>query len=276
MKKACVIGWPIAHSRSPLIHNHWLKTLGIEGAYEKVAVEPEKAGGFLRNLEANGYAGCNVTIPHKEAAYAVMDDVDGTARKLGAVNTVYIRGGKLHGTSTDGEGFLANLQSAVPSLVLKGQKIVILGAGGSARSIVPSLQGAGAGHIVIVNRSLDRAEKLRSDMGPGIEARQWRDRAVALRETAILINTTSLGMKGQPDLEIDLAPLPKTAVVADIVYVPLETGFLRAARVAGYRTVGGLGMLLHQAVRGFELWFGVRPMVTPELEQIVMRDVMKA
>ncbi|NJM28882.1 MAG: shikimate dehydrogenase [Rhizobiales bacterium] len=276
MKKACVIGWPIAHSRSPLIHGYWLRTLGIEGSYEKVPVEPQDVENFLRDLKANGYAGCNVTIPHKEAAYAVMDRVDDIARKLGAVNTVYVRGGKLHGTSTDGEGFLASLLSKFPAMSLRDAKVVILGAGGSARSIIPSLQSAGAGQTVIVNRSLDRAEKLRGDMGPGVEARAWNSLADELRGAALLINTTSLGMHGQPDLDIDLGPLPKTAVVSDIVYVPLETAFLRDARQAGYRTVGGLGMLLHQAVRGFELWFGVRPTVTPELEQLIMQDVMKA
>jgi shikimate dehydrogenase len=276
MKKACVIGWPIAHSRSPLIHGYWLKTLGIEGSYEKVPVEPKDLESFLRNLEASGYAGCNVTIPHKEAAYAVMDGVDDIARKLGAVNTVYVRGGKLLGTSTDGEGFLANLQSKSPDWSLKGAKVVILGAGGSARSIVPSLQGAGAGQIAIVNRSPDRAEKLCADMGQGVIAKRWDSLTDELRGAALLVNATSLGMKGQPDLDIDLTPLPKTAVAVDIVYVPLETAFLRRAREAGYRTVGGLGMLLHQAVRGFELWFGVRPTVTPELEELVMQDVMKA
>ncbi|MFN0193133.1 MAG: shikimate dehydrogenase [Aestuariivirga sp.] len=276
MKKACVIGWPIAHSRSPLIHGYWLKTLGIEGSYEKVPVEPRDVESFLRNLETNGYAGCNVTIPHKETAYAMMDRVDDIARKLGAVNTVYVRGGKLHGTSTDGEGFLASLQSKFPALSLRDAKVVILGAGGSARSIIPSLQSAGAGQTVIINRSLDRAEKLRGDMGPGVEARAWNSLAHELRGAQLLINTTSLGMHGQPDLDIDLTPLPKTAVVSDIVYVPLETAFLRTAREAGYSTVGGLGMLLHQAVRGFELWFGVRPTVTPELEQLVIQDVMKS
>lgn len=276
MKRACVIGWPIAHSRSPLIHGYWLKTLGIDGSYEKVPVEPANVRSFLRNLEANGYAGCNVTIPHKEAAYAAMDGVDDIARKLGAVNTVYVRDGKLHGTSTDGEGFLASLMAKFPALSLKDAKVVILGAGGSARSIIPSLQGAGARRIAVVNRSLDRARKLSDDIGPGAEAKQWHELAGELRDTALLVNTTSLGMKGQPDIDIEMHLLPKTAVVADIVYVPLETGLLRRAREAGYRTVGGLGMLLHQAVRGFELWFGVRPTVTPELEQLVMQDVMKA
>jgi shikimate dehydrogenase len=276
MKKACVIGWPIAHSRSPLIHGYWLRTLGIEGSYEKVPVRPEGLASFLRNLESNGYAGCNVTIPHKEAAYAVMDSVDDCARKLGAVNTVYVRSGKLFGTSTDGEGFLASLKSKFPELSLNDIKAVILGAGGSARSIIPSLQDAGAGQIVVVNRSLDRAERLCADMGQGMEAAPWSSFSEALRDAALLVNTTSLGMKGEPDLVVDFKALPRTAVVADIVYVPLETAFLRGARAAGYRTLGGLGMLLHQAVRGFELWFGIRPAVTAELEQLVMQDVMAA
>jgi shikimate dehydrogenase len=276
MKRACVIGWPIAQSRSPLIHGYWLKALGIEGSYEKVPVKPDDLPSFLRDFQVKGFTGCNVTMPHKESAFALVDETDAIAARLCAVNTIYLRNGRLFGTNTDGEGFVANLIAKCPDAGISGNTVAMLGAGGSAKAIAAALLDAGASRVIIINRALDRAENLRADLGERIGIGPWGALPDALREAGLLVNATSLGMRGQADLDVDFTPLQKGAIVVDIVYVPLETGFLRKAREAGYRTVGGLGMLLHQAVRGFELWFGQKPVVTPELEQLVAQDVLRA
>jgi shikimate dehydrogenase len=272
-RKACVIGWPISHSRSPLIHGFWLERYGIDGSYERIAVAPDELSDFLNRLGERGYAGCNVTLPHKEGAFRAVRIADDATARLGVVNTVFHRNGELWGTSTDGEGFLANLSDHVPGWQARDRSIAVLGAGGAARAIVGALVDAGSRRLMVVNRSLARAEELRRDFGPSVEPRQWTQAAKALEDADLLVNTTSLGMSGQPPLLLDLDPLPKSAVVADIVYTPLETQLVRCARARGNRVAPGLGMLLHQAVRGFELWFGRRPEVTPELHDLVARDI---
>jgi shikimate dehydrogenase len=273
MKKSCVIGWPISHSRSPLIHNYWLRTYNLKGHYGIVPVRPEDLPGFVRSLADRGYAGCNVTIPHKEAVFALVENRDAKAARLGAVNTLYTVDGTLHATNTDGEGFIASLKTTVPNVQIANQRVAILGAGGSAMAIVGALTDEAAGEIAVFNRSIERSEALRRRFGHHLKSRQWSERNTGLNECTLLINTTSLGMTGQPPLDIDLATLPASATVADIIYAPLVTPLLQQARDRGHSAVSGLGMLLHQAVRGFELWFGTRPVVTEELYDIVARDI---
>ena len=273
MIKACVIGWPIAHSRSPLIHGYWLKTYGIDGSYTRIPVEPQNLRAFVDGLRANGFAGCNVTMPHKEEVFRLVKVADEQTRRLGSLNTVYIENETLYGTSTDGLGFLANLKSTVPALDLRNRKVVLLGAGGSAAAIAGNLLAEGVAELCIVNRSLPRAEAIADRFGSGIRPVGWDRRAVELAEASLLINTTSLGMAGQAPLDISLAALPSGAVVADIVYTPLVTDLLMAAQAAGHPVVTGLGMLLHQAVPGFEKWFGRRPVVTRELYDLTARDI---
>jgi shikimate dehydrogenase len=271
MIKSCVIGWPISHSRSPMIHGYWLKQLGITGSYERVAVEPENLQIFLKNLATNNYAGCNVTIPHKEAAISAVDIVDDGVTKIGALNTIYVVNGKTHATSTDGEGFYQNLKSHCPKFQFKGKNITILGAGGSAKAIIERLLRAEVHNITVANRTLSRAQELQLIFGQKIDP--ITPDLLDLSICDVLINTTSQGMAGQPDLTVELSALPNHAIVADIVYVPLKTQILKQAEARGLRTVSGLGMLLHQAVRGFELWYGVKPEVTDELYNIIARDI---
>ncbi|MBG1233776.1 shikimate dehydrogenase [Aestuariivirga litoralis] len=273
MKKACVIGYPIAHSRSPLIHNYWLKQHGIEGLYEKREVKPEDLADFLTHLDAHGYAGCNVTIPHKEAAIPLVGKMDDIVRRTGSLNTIYLDSGIISATSSDGEGFYQNLVATVPGLDLKGQTAVILGAGGSARAIIERLLRTDLARVKILNRTEARAQELCNIFGTRV---QWLapDRfGIESASARLLVNTTSQGMKGQPALQLDLSALPASCIVADIVYVPLKTDLLKQAQARGLQTVGGLGMLLHQAVVGFEKWFGIRPQVTPELYDLVANDV---
>lgn len=275
MIRACVIGWPISHSRSPLIHGYWLKKYGIDGAYEKKAVEPENLESFLSTIAVQGYVGCNVTIPHKEQAFRIAKP-DALARELGAANTLYLRDGILHATSTDGEGFIASLKADVADLELGGKSALVLGAGGAARAIIQTVLQHGVERIDLANRTSERAEELARHFGPRVKPIAWEKINDAMEGKALLVNTTSLGMKGQPPLVVSLDKLPRTATVADIVYVPLETPLLKAAAERGNRISGGLGMLLHQAVRGFELWFGMRPEVTAELRALVEADVEKS
>jgi len=270
MMKACVIGWPIAHSLSPALHGYWLKAHGIEGEYTRLAVAPTDLPAALTRLKAEGWRGCNLTIPHKEAALAQLDRVDAAAHRIGAVNTIAVENGKLAGFNTDGFGFLENLRAAVPDFDVKTGPAVVLGAGGAARAIVDALGAAGAPKIRLANRSLDRARALARSLGGAIEPVAWDRRAAALDGAALLVNATSLGMDKNPPLELDLARLPKTALVNDIVYAPLETALLKAAKTRGNQTVDGLGMLLHQGRPGFQLWFGVLPAVTPALRAAVL------
>lgn len=272
-RKACVIGWPISHSRSPLIHGYWLKRYGIAGGYERIPVRPEDLPAFFSDLAAKGFAGCNVTLPHKEAAFRALRIADAATVRLGVVNTVFARDGEFWGTSTDGEGFLASLAGGHPGWTSKDRTVVILGAGGATRALVGALLDAGAARLLIANRTRARAEDLRRDFGSRVAPCDWTQASDILRHADLLINTTSLGMTGQPALAVDLALLPKTALVSDIVYTPLETDLLQRAKARGNAIVPGLGMLLHQAVRGFELWFGTRPEVTDELYELVARDI---
>jgi shikimate dehydrogenase len=265
MIRACVIGWPVEHSRSPLIHRYWLKQYGIDGAYEKEAVRPEDLADFLATLAARGYAGCNVTLPHKEAALRAARSADEAADAAGAANTLWLDpDGTLHASNTDTYGFMTNLEAEAPDWN-PGLPVTVIGAGGAARAILQGLLDAGATRIFLANRTRDRAEDLARAFGPSIKVVDWEDRNRVLKGCGLLVNATSLGMTGKDKLDIDLAALPKDAVVADIVYSPLETELLAAARARGNRTVDGLGMLLYQAVPGFERWFGIRPEVTPEL-----------
>lgn len=270
MRRACVIGWPIEHSRSPSIHTYWLKHYKIDGDYRPEAVRPEDLATFLCLLGANGYAGANVTLPHKEEALRLADSVDAAADAIGAANTLWLdEAGKLHAGNTDAYGFMTNLEQQAPGWNDKKRPVVVLGAGGAARAILYGLTEAGDGKIVLLNRSRDRAQSLAKPFGGNSEVRDWSQRNEVLATCGLLVNTTSLGMIGKPPLDLDLTALPKDAVVADIVYNPLETQLLAQARARGNRVVDGLGMLLYQAVPGFERWFGVRPEVTPELRKQV-------
>jgi shikimate dehydrogenase len=266
MRRACVIGWPVEHSRSPLIHRYWLKQYGIDGAYEKEAVRPEDLASFLGSLEQRGYVGANVTLPHKEAALRLAAVADEAARAIGAANTLWLdQAGRLCAGNTDAYGFITNLETEAPSWNEGRRPAIVLGAGGAARAILHGLLSEGAASIVVSNRTRARAEELAKTFGPSVTVADWADRESALDGVGLLVNTTSLGMTGKDTLDLDLAALPADAVVADIVYSPLKTELLAAARARGNRTVDGLGMLLYQAVPGFERWFGVRPKVTSKL-----------
>lgn len=265
-RTAGIMGWPVGHSRSPVLHNHWLRTLGIAGAYVPFAVPPGRVPDAVRGLPALGLAGCNVTVPHKEAVLAAIDRPDALARRIGAVNLVVVQpDGSMTGTNTDAYGFMANLRATCPEWRAADGPAVVLGAGGSARAVVVSLLDAGAPEVRLLNRTEARAESLAAELGGAIAVFGWEQARAALEGAALLVNTTSLGMQGQAPLDIDLAALPRAAVVTDLVYVPLETKLLAAARARGNRVVDGLGMLLQQAVPAFEAWFGVRPEVTAAL-----------
>ncbi len=268
---AGVMGWPVAHSRSPRLHGYWLRKYGIDGAYIPLPVRPQQFAAALRALPMLGFAGANVTVPHKEAALAAVDRTDVAARRIGAVNTiVVVPDGTLDGRNSDGFGFMENLRAGVAGWSPKAGPAVILGAGGSARAVAVALSDGGAPEIRIVNRTVERAERLSADIGGPFRVYGWADRASALFDAALLVNTTTLGMSGQPPLELVLDRLPTTAIVNDIVYSPLETVLLAAARARGNPVVDGLGMLLHQARPGFAAWFGVEPEVTPELRRFVL------
>lgn len=273
MKQACVIGWPIEQSRSPLIHGHWLKTYGIEGRYDRVAVPVGEAGAFVRSLAARGLEGCNVTAPHKQAVFEAADWRDPSAEAVGAANTVWRDGAKVCVANTDTYGFMTHLRQSAPGWDKKDAPIAVLGAGGAARAIVHGFLEAGVGAVRVINRTADRAAALARHFGPRVEAHAWTDVAAAIRDASVVVNTTTLGMVGSGPLDLDLASLSSDTVAADIVYVPLETPFLARARARGLRTVDGLGMLLHQAVPGFERWFGVRPEVTETLRAILVADI---
>jgi shikimate dehydrogenase len=274
MKRACVIGWPIKHSRSPIIHNYWLKQHGLEGSYDKREVEPQTLPAFIAGLGGD-FAGCNVTVPHKETALQLLNHIDATAHAVGAVNTIWADGKTIRGTNTDVEGFLSNLDYAAPGWDRLPLKAVVLGAGGAARAVVYGLIARGAADIAIVNRSVDRAEDLARDLGGNSRAVKPSDLPALLSAATLLVNATSLGMQGKPALEISLDGLNPSALVTDLVYVPLRTALLDDAAARGHQTVDGLGMLLHQAVPGFEKWFGVRPEVTPELRRLVEDDIAR-
>lgn len=276
LRRAGVIGWPIGHSRSPLIHGHWLDLHGIAGSYDRYGVPPDRIEAFLAEMEADGLVGANVTIPHKEAAFRACRHVDDVAAALEAANTLWLEDGVLHGANTDAYGFLANLDHSTPGWDDTPQAAIVLGAGGAARAIVWALMDRGFNPVRIVNRTIEKAFSLAAHFGSKTSAHAWRDLPGLMADASVLVNTTSLGMEGHPPLAIDLTGLPERALVTDIVYVPLETNLLAAARVRGHRTVDGLGMLLHQAVPGFARWFGVTPEVTPRLRQIILDDLSEA
>ena len=271
-RAACIIGWPAGHSRSPIIHNYWIKQHGIAGEYRKEAVPPEEFAGFLAGMPERGYVGANVTIPHKEAALR-LSTPDARANAVGAANTLYRDGTTLCSTNTDVEGFLGNLDADAPGWDRDLQDAVVLGAGGSARAVVFGLIERGARRIRLVNRTIERADALRGRFGAAVAPAPWEEVPALLEGARLLVNCTSLGMAKQPPLAVDVGLLPAGAVVADLVYVPLVTPLLAAARARGLATADGLGMLLHQAVRGFSLWFGVKPTVTPELRALVEADL---
>jgi shikimate dehydrogenase len=274
VKAACVIGWPVEHSRSPLIHGYWIKQHKLNAEYRREAVPPEKFEEFATHLAERGYVGANVTIPHKEAARA-LSKADDRAEKVGAANTLWLDGTTLRSTNTDVEGFINNLDAGAAGWNRGLDTVVVIGAGGTARAVVYGLSERGVQRIHVVNRTLERAAALREEFGARVNPVRWEELGGLLSGAGLLVNTTSLGMTGKPPLTVNLARLPPSAVVADVVYAPLETALLAAARARGLRTVDGLGMLLHQAVRGFELWFGVRPEVTPELRALVEADLMR-
>ena len=273
-RAACLIGWPAAHSRSPLIHHYWLRKLGIEGGYSIEAIPPEGFAEFVQHLSGHGFVGANVTIPHKERALALTVP-DARARAVGAANTLWYDGGELRATNTDIEGFIDNLDACAKGWDATRDALV-LGAGGSSRAVVYGLIERGIQRVHLANRTMERARALADQFGPAVHSIAWEKIGEMLPQTGLLVNTTSLGMHGQPALELDVALLPSHAIVADLVYVPLETELLKAARARGLKTADGLGMLLHQAVRGFELWFGRKPEVTPELRALVEADLRGA
>jgi shikimate dehydrogenase len=275
MKRACVIGWPIEHSRSPIIHGYWLERHGIAGAYEKCGVPPDGIEAFLSDLPAHGYVGANVTTPYKEIALRAASQADAAASAIGAANTLWLENGALHASNTDTYGFLRNLDDQVPRWDERGSPAVVLGAGGASRSVLRGLLDRGFQEIRLVNRSRARAEELARFFGAGVEVYDWEHASPVLDGAGFLVNSTTLGMNGTA-LDIDLRALSPHAVVTDLVYVPLETPLLRQAKRLGLHTADGLGMLLHQAVPGFEKWFGVRPEVTNELRERVLRSIAGA
>ena len=268
---AGIVGWPVAHSRSPRLHGFWLERHAIDGAYVPLPVTPEHFVTAIPGLVAAGFAGCNVTAPHKLAAFDVCDVVDETASRAGAVNTLVFRDGRIAGSNTDGYGFVANLRAH--GVEPGSGPALVLGAGGAARAVAAALLQTGA-VVTIANRTRLRAESLARDL-PGLRVLDWERRESALPDQALLVNATSLGMARHEPLEFDLSLAPAPLVVADIVYVPLETPLLLAARACGLRAVEGLGMLLHQAVPGFQAWFGAKPQVDDELRRFVAADLLE-
>jgi len=272
-KAVCVIAWPAGHSRSPLIHNYWIKQHKLDAEYRREAVPPEKFADFVKSLRTNGYVGANITVPHKETALK-LSEPDDRARAVGAANTLWYGDGKLRSTNTDVEGFLANLDATTPGWDRGLSTAVVLGAGGGARAVIFALLAREVSRVYVINRTEARAKALQKKFGARVQVARWDETTGLLGGAGLLVNTTTLGMVGQPPLEFNLRA-PPSMVVADLVYDPLVTGLLASARARGLRTADGLGMLLHQAVRGFELWFGVRPEVTAELRALVEADLLK-
>jgi shikimate dehydrogenase len=267
---AGVMGWPVMHSRSPKLHNYWLAQHGLIGAYVPLAIKEAGLEKALRALPALGFAGCNLTIPHKEQAMKIVDHLDPVAKRIGAMNCVIVGAdGSLSGTNNDGFGYIASIREAKPDWRADAGPITVLGAGGAARAVLVSLIDEGGKEIRLTNRTASRAEDLAREFGGPIKTVAWNDRHDALQGAAMVINTTSQGMVGQPEMDLTLDLLPKSALVSDIVYIPLETSLLSTARQRGNTTVNGLGMLLHQARPAFKAWFGVMPDVTPELRKMI-------
>lgn len=274
-RAACVIGWPAKHSRSPKMHGWWLKHYGIDGDYRIEEVPPEEFPAFIDNLRGHGYVGANITLPHKEAAFELTEP-DERARAVGASNTLWYDDGVLRSTNTDVEGFIGALDAGAPGWHQSGRHAVVIGAGGAGRAVVWGLLERGITRIHVVNRTYERALAMAERYGEQVVPERWEDRNKVLQGAGLAANATSLGMKGNPGLDVDLSGMAPEAAVADIVYVPLETSLLAQARRLGLKTSDGLDMLLYQAGRGFELWFGVRPTVTPELRELLARDIPKS
>ncbi len=271
---AGVMGMPIMHSRSPMLHNYWLKQQGMAGTYVPLAIKPDGLAAALRALQPLGFSGCNLTIPHKQAAMAIVDEVTESARLIGAISCVTVRAdGTLLGSNNDAPGFIRNVREAQPNWRADSGPIVVIGAGGGSRAVCYGLMQEGAKEIRLVNRNLERAEALAADFGAPIKAYPWAQRNDLLEGAAMVVNTTSQGMVGQTDLDIQLDKLPTSALAADIVYIPLETPFLAAARTRGNPTVNGLGMLLHQGPLAWKMWFGLEPEVTAELRTLVEQSL---
>jgi shikimate dehydrogenase len=264
------MGWPVAHSRSPKLHNYWIEKYGLNGSYVLLAVRPDNLQAAVDGLPALGFAGCNITIPHKVTAMELVHEVDANAKRMGAINTIVVQqDGSLKGFNNDGFGYIQSLLDAQPDWRADTGPITVLGAGGAARAVVLSLAERGAKEIRLLNRSDAKAQELANIFGSPVKVMPWSQRHEALAGIALLVNTTNQGMHGNPALDLDLTQLPATALVSDIIYVPLETPLLAAARARGNRTVNGLGMLLNQARPAFHAWFGVMPEITPELRQAV-------
>lgn len=271
-RRAFVCGFPVEHSRSPLIHNHWLRAYGIAGSYDRREVAPGQFDAFIEDIRREGFAGGNVTIPHKETAFSLLEQKDEAAEIIGAANTLWFEDGRLCGSNTDGYGFAANLDERAPGWD-EASTATVLGAGGAARAIIYALQSRGFTDIRIINRTVSRAQELCHHFRGGTSAHAWEAVPELISDSGLVVNTTSLGMDGTSSYDLDLGRVPDSAVVTDIVYVPLETPILRTAAERGLRTVDGLGMLLHQAVPGFERWFGKRPEVTAELRDMIIADM---
>ncbi len=270
--RACLMGYRVAYSRSPMLHTYWLRSFGLAGCYDLTDIDPEAFPEFLRDLPRRGYVGGNVTKPHKDAAFRLVDDRDEAAAAIGAVNTVWFETGRLMGGNTDALGFLASLDEAAPGWDRSGGTAVVLGAGGAARAVVYALVSRGC-DVAIVNRTPERAHDLVRDFRTGDRAYGLAEVSGLLPETSLLVNATPAGTAGQASLELDLGRIRDRAVICDLTYVPLETELLRAGRRLGHRTVDGLGMLMHQAVPGFAHWFGRTPQVTPELRALLEADI---
>ncbi len=270
MIKAGVIGWPIGHTLSPRLHGYWLDQFNIEGSYLALPVQPDYLQNALQEFKLAGYKGLNVTVPHKETVLDFLDDITAAARTLGAVNTIVIENGLFKGSNTDGFGFIENLKSGQPAFSVSGKSAVVLGAGGAARAVVAALIDQGAGEILLLNRTVERAEQLALDLGGPVRVLDWNQRADCLARAALLVNTTTLGMTARPALDLALDDLPADTLVTDIVYTPLRTTLLNAAAARGNPVVDGIGMLLHQARPGFAAWFGVEPRVDQGLRDHVL------
>ena len=265
-KRACVIGDPVKHSLSPVIHGYWLDKYGIDGSYEKIEVKKDQLETFIQSLAASGFAGCNVTVPHKEAVFHLLPKLTETARRIGAVNTVIVQeDGSLLGDNTDAYGFIQNIKETLPKWSFARKTALVIGAGGAAKAVVAGLIDAGVSRVILTNRTREKADKIAAIYGDICQVLEWEKRSDCLEEVDLVANTTTLGMEGFPPLEIDLSKLRKEAVVTDIVYKPMETDLLKQAKINGNQVVGGLGMLLYQAVPGFKAWFGSPPSVTEEL-----------
>jgi shikimate dehydrogenase len=271
---AGVMGQPVMHSRSPMLHNYWFAQQGMAGSYVPLAIAPQELAAALRALQPLGFSGCNLTIPHKQEAMKIVDEVDAAARKIGAISCVTVRAdGTLLGSNNDAFGFIRNVREAQPAWRADAGPIVVVGAGGGSRAVCYGLMLEGAKEIRLVNRNFERAEGIAQDFGSPIKAYPWEQRHDLLAGAAMVVNTTSQGMVGQTPLDITLDKLPPTALAADIVYIPMETPFLTAARLLGNPTVNGLGMLLHQGPLAWKAWFGVEPAVTKELRALVEKSL---